>query len=71
MEDDFKTVSFRVRKGEIPDFQLIADVLYQAKMLKRPSIGLLAKTYLYAQVLSLYIALINRTTRPSSINSQK
>lgn len=73
MGDDFETVSFRIRKGDHKDFQYIADVLYQAKRLKKPSIGLLAKTALYAQgnqfIQIQYTALMSRATQPPSINS--
>jgi len=65
MEDSFVTVSFRIRKGDAKDFQYIADILHQAKKLKNPSIGLLAKTYLYAQVISLY-GVMNRNDKAES-----
>lgn len=75
MAEDFKTVSFRIRKGDVKGFQFISDVLYQAKGLKRPSIGLLAKRCLIAEsnlfFQFLYSAHMNGTTQPSSMNSSQ
>ena len=68
MVDEFQTVSFRIRKADLRNFQYIADVLYQAKRLKKPSIGLLAKTCLYAEsnqfILIQYSAHLQRTAQP-------
>jgi hypothetical protein len=70
MVDDFQTVSFRIRKVDLNKFQYISDVLYQAKGLKRPSIGLLAKKCLYAEsnqfFQSQYFAFMSRATQLSS-----
>lgn len=45
--DNFETVSFRVRKEDFKEFQRVASALYQAQRLKRPGVGVMAKTFLY------------------------
>lgn len=47
MKEEFQTISFRLKKKDLKDFQFIADVLYQSRRLKKPSVGLMAKIYLY------------------------
>ncbi len=44
---EFHTISFRVKKEDLKEFQFIADVLYQGRRLKKPSLGLMAKNFLY------------------------
>lgn len=65
MGEEFRTISFRIRKEDIKDFQFIADVLYQEQRLKKPSIGLMAKTYLYVmsnQFIQIQYSAISRRT---------
>lgn len=67
MKEEFQTISFRVKKEDLKDFQFIADVLYQGQRLKKPSVGLMAKVYLYVmgnQFIQIqHSALSQRTTQ--------
>lgn len=45
--DNFETVSFRLPKKEFPQFQRIADSLYNAGKCKSPKVSVMAKLFLY------------------------
>ena len=45
--DNFRTVSFRVRKQDYVEFERITKVLYQSGKIKDPQVSVLAKTFLY------------------------
>ena len=53
-QDNFETVSFRVRKSDFAEFKRIATVLFNAKnpnnnmpTIREPKVSVMAKTFLY------------------------
>lgn len=42
-----ETISFRVRLEDLKEFKRVADILCIQGRLKKPSVGLMSKTFLY------------------------
>ena len=45
--DQYESVTFKVRHSDYVEFERVANALFTAKRLKKPSVGLLAKMFLY------------------------